>query len=159
MVEWAQSKKDMVQVVQGSSLVESKVNLWKKSKMNVLFLSSAERIINKSNVHVLPEGILIVDGANGPVTPIAEEILPRMKIDHLTGSFANSGGVTGSLIEWAANVADIQISKDKAEEMIRLDIQLSFGEMKALVKKGVVNSLADAFYYMAMKRVVEYRAS
>lgn len=157
--EWAKSRKGAVQVVHGASLAESKVSLWKESKMDVLFLSSAERIINKTNVGQLPEGILIIDGANGPVTPMAEEVLPKKNIDHLPGSFSNSGGVTGSLIEWAANIANIDIPKAKAEEMIRLDIRLTFKEMKALVRKRVVHSLVDAFYYLATKRVVEDRNS
>ncbi len=150
LADWAKSKKDI-------ATLQSKGKLWKQSRMNVLFLSSAERIINKTNVHELPAGILIVDGANGPVTPTAEEVLSKKNIDHLTGSFANSGGVTGSLIEWAANIAGIDIPKARAEEVISLDIRLSFQEMKNLVNDGVVDSLADAFYYLAMKRVVEER--
>jgi len=139
-------------VKKAGSLEKAKVQVWQKSGINVLFVSSDAMIINAGNVAALPKDILIVDGANGPVTPIAEKKLASKNIDHLTGSFANSGGVIGSLIEWSANVGNFSVSKDKAEEYIRFCIRSNFRVMKNLVDKGVVESLADAFYYVAMER-------
>ncbi|AKM79215.1 MAG: Glutamate dehydrogenase [Candidatus Beckwithbacteria bacterium GW2011_GWB1_47_15] len=147
--DWAKTQKGKVKVLAG------KEKLWSQSGMNVLFVSSQERVVNRHNVKFLPRNLLIVDGANGPVTPLAEEILPKMGIDHLTGSFANSGGVAGSLIEWAANVARTSVNQKDSQTMIEWSIRTTYKQMRQLIKKGTVNSLADAFYYLAVKRIIE----
>ena len=123
--------------------------------MKVLFVSSDAMIINSKNVSLLPKDILIVDGANGPVTPKAELQLPKHNIDHLTGSYANSGGVIGSLIEWAANVGNLKITEKQSREYINYCMKANFKEMKKMVDKKTVSSLADAFYYMAMERYLK----
>jgi glutamate dehydrogenase/leucine dehydrogenase len=46
---------------------------------------------------------LVVEGANGPVTPEAEAILASRGIDLLPDILANAGGVTVSYYEWAQN--------------------------------------------------------
>lgn len=148
LADWAKTKK-------GVEILQDKLKLWKKSGMNVLFISSDAMIINKNNVDLLPEKILIVDGANGPVTPLAEIKLAAKKIDHLTGSFANSGGVIGSLVEWAANVANISLVKGRALADISRSIRGNFKQMDKLVKNGQTESLADAFYYRAMEKYVK----
>ncbi len=155
LAQWARGKKGVKAIAEKrEDLDKGKVRLWQDSGMNVLFVSSDAMIINNKNVCFLPEGSLVVDGANGPVTPKAEMQLPKRKIDHLTGSFANSGGVIGSLIEWAGNVGNFAVNKKKSEKYIAHCLRSNFEEMNKLVKKGIVDSLADAFYYMAMERYV-----
>ena len=148
LVDWVKSSKT-------GQVVKSKLALWKKSDMNVLFISSDAMIINKTNVKNLPEGILIIDGANGPVTPLAEKELAKLKIEHLTGSFANSGGVIGSLIEWAANIADIELEKGEALDYISYSIRSNLKTMRRLVDQKKVGSLAEAFYYMALEQFIK----
>lgn len=148
LADWAKNKKAV-------KILSDKIKLWQDSGMNVLFVSSDAMIINVSNVDKLPKGILIIDGANGPVTPKAEMKLPGRNIEHLTGSYANAGGVIGSLIEWLANVADITISKEEAERYIAFCMRENFREMEQLVSKRTVGSLAEAFYYMAMQRFLQ----
>lgn len=153
LADFVQQTESRVKVI-SRDLEEAKKKLWQESQMDVLFASSAERVINMQNVNSLPDGCLIVDGANGPVTPLAEKHLIEKNIDHLTGSFANAGGVMCSLIEWAANVAGIKVTAEQAEEAIRFVIRRNFEEMDRLVKAGVVKSLTEAFYFMAMERFV-----
>ena len=49
---------------------------------------------------------LVVEGANGPTTPSADEILHRRGIHVLPDIVANAGGVTVSYFEWVQNHAN-----------------------------------------------------
>ena len=64
----------------------------------------------------------VVEGANGPTTPEADEILERRGIDVLPDVLANAGGVTVSYFEW---VQDQQkLAWQGAEVAARLRMQL-----------------------------------
>lgn len=59
---------------------------------------------------------LIVEGANGPTTPTADEILRSRNILVLPDILANAGGVTVSYFEW---VQDLQMFSWDIEEVMR----------------------------------------
>jgi glutamate dehydrogenase (NAD(P)+) len=46
---------------------------------------------------------LVAEGANGPTTPEADEVLARRKIDVIPDVICNAGGVTVSYFEWLQN--------------------------------------------------------
>jgi glutamate dehydrogenase (NAD(P)+) len=58
----------------------------------------------------------VVEGANGPTTPIADEILRSRGIVVLPDILANAGGVTVSYFEW---VQDLQMFSWDVEEVMR----------------------------------------
>ena len=64
----------------------------------------------------------MVEGANGPTTPEADEILASREIEVLPDVLANAGGVTVSYFEW---VQDQQkLAWQGAEVAARLRMQL-----------------------------------
>ena len=54
---------------------------------------------------------LIVEGANGPVTYEADEILKRRGITVLPDVYANAGGVTVSYFEWTRNISHMRFGR------------------------------------------------
>ena len=56
-------------------------------------------MINKSNADRI-KAKLVVEGANGPVTPTADDILEQRGIIVLPDILANAGGVVVSYFEW-----------------------------------------------------------
>ncbi|HQD39690.1 MAG: Glu/Leu/Phe/Val dehydrogenase [Firmicutes bacterium] len=67
--------------------------------VDVLIPAACENVITGDNAEDV-KAKLIVEAANGPVTPSADAILARKGIHVIPDILANSGGVIGSYVEW-----------------------------------------------------------
>ena len=65
----------------------------------VLLPAATENVITSENAHRIRCRILC-EGANGPTTPLADEILAEKKVFVIPDILANAGGVTVSYFEW-----------------------------------------------------------
>ena len=71
---------------------------------DILLAAAEEMSINKTNVHDINCRIL-VEAANGPVSPYADEYLfTKKKVLVLPDILVNSGGVISSYFEWLKNL-------------------------------------------------------
>lgn len=70
---------------------------------DILFACAEEQSINRSNVSQVNCKIL-VEAANGPVTPYADEILFAKGVLLLPDILVNSGAVISSYFEWLKNL-------------------------------------------------------
>lgn len=68
----------------------------------ILAPSALEDQITKKNAHVIKAGV-VLELANGPVTPDADKILNEKGVIVLPDILANAGGVTVSYFEWVQN--------------------------------------------------------
>ena len=66
---------------------------------DVLMPAATENVITSQNAARLRWKILC-EGANGPTTPLADEILAEKKVFVIPDILANAGGVTVSYFEW-----------------------------------------------------------
>src|ERR1039457_5984963 len=69
------------------------------SDCDVLIPAATENVITSRNADKIKARI-IVEGANGPTTAVADEILADKRIFIVPDILANSGGVTASYFEW-----------------------------------------------------------
>lgn len=70
---------------------------------DVLIPAALEGVLNRDNAaHVRAK--LILEAANGPTTPEADEILRKRGVTIVPDILANAGGVTVSYFEWAQNI-------------------------------------------------------
>ena len=72
----------------------------------------------------------IVEGANGPTDPEADEVFDRKGIHVVPDIYANCGGVTVSYFEWSQNMQHFYWEEDRVNT-----------ELRKVMKKGFANLL------------------
>lgn len=85
---------------------------------DVLVLSALENQVTKDNADKIKAG-LILELANGPVTPEADEILKGKGIDVIPDILANAGGVTVSYFELVQNQANYYWTAEEVQEKLK----------------------------------------
>ncbi len=100
---------------------------------------------------------LIVEGANGPTTPQAEDILNANGCIVLPDVLANAGGVTVSYFEWVQNASSFFWTEKDINDRLDRVLTEAFQGIWDLAAARNVN-LRTATYIMACSRVLEARA-
>jgi glutamate dehydrogenase (NAD(P)+) len=72
---------------------------------------------------------VIVEGANGPTTPEADEILNDMGVFIVPDILANAGGVTVSYFEWVQNLQELIWSEEEVLDRLTRIMQKGFKEV------------------------------
>ena len=122
-------------------------------EVTVLAPCAMELQITKDNAADVKAKI-IVEGANGPTTPEADEILDKKGILVVPDILANGGGVTVSYFEWVQCLYRYFWTE---EEVIDKQTQLMIGAFKQVydpAKKYEVN-MRTAAYIVALNRLDE----
>jgi glutamate dehydrogenase (NAD(P)+) len=129
-------------------------NSWIKKDVDVLIPGALEGQINAETVQQISDRVrLVAEGANGPTTPEADEVLHRNGVFVIPDFLCNAGGVTVSYFEGVQNDMNYYWTRD--EVLKRLDTKMtqafhSVYEMSA--SEGVF--MRDAAYMVAINRVV-----
>jgi len=90
-------------------------------KVDVLVLGALENQITQLNAKEV-KAKTILEIANGPVTPQADEILQAQNIAVIPDVLVNSGGVIVSYFEWVQNKAGYYWSKAEVENKLKKNI-------------------------------------
>lgn len=121
--------------------------------VDVLIPAALENQITKKNADQVKAKI-ILEMANGPVTPEADKILEKKGVKVIPDILANAGGVTGSYYEWVQNRTREQWKEEMVLEKLAEKItQASLQVFELAAEKGV--SPRKAAYTLAVKRVAE----
>jgi glutamate dehydrogenase (NAD(P)+) len=95
---------------------------------------------------------LIVEGANGPTTPAADEILAQKEIFVVPDILANSGGVVVSYFEWVQDIQRLFWTETEIERRLQGLLDRAFAEVMDTARKEGV-SMRTAATMVAVKRV------
>lgn len=120
---------------------------------DVLIPAALEGQITQLNAANLKARV-VVEGANGPTSPFADDILYDKGIFVVPDILANAGGVTVSYFEWVQNVQKLFWSEEAINSQLRQIMTRAFHEVQAVSEKERVN-LRTAAYMLAIERVAE----
>lgn len=124
-----------------------------KIKVDVLAPAALENAITKENAKDV-QARVILELANGPTTPEAEEVLLLNKVDVLPDVLCNAGGVTVSYFEWVQNLHGYRWTKEHVNKELKTVMDQSFDEIHK-VKSNRKVSYRQAAYILAVKRIID----
>ena len=120
---------------------------------DVLAPCALEQVISTDNAAQVKAKI-IVEGANGPVTPAADEILEDQDVLILPDVLANAGGVVVSYFEWVQGLQEYFWKEAEVNAKLNDIITRAFNETWATHESRGV-SMRLAAYGLAVQRVAE----
>ncbi|OGV97255.1 MAG: glutamate dehydrogenase [Nitrospinae bacterium RIFCSPLOWO2_02_FULL_39_110] len=97
---------------------------------------------------------ILAEGANGPTTPEADQILIDKGIFLIPDILANSGGVTVSYFEWVQDLQNFFWKEKEINEKLKDIIVGAFNNMMILTEKEKVGSRTAALM-MGIKKIAE----
>ena len=112
-----------------------------------------EQVITADNADKVKAKI-IVEGANGPVTPAADEILEDKGVLVLPDILANAGGVVVSYFEWVQGLQEYFWKEAEVNAKLNDIVTRAFNETWA-THEGRGVSMRMAAYGLAVQRVAE----
>jgi glutamate dehydrogenase (NAD(P)+) len=97
---------------------------------------------------------MIVEGANSPTTPKADEIFAERDIFVVPDVIANAGGVVVSYFEWVQNLQHFRWNEDGVNEELRQIMRRTFRQVSDRARESDL-PLRRAAYELGIERVVE----
>ncbi|MGY2130865.1 Glu/Leu/Phe/Val family dehydrogenase [Hymenobacter sp. HD11105] len=123
------------------------------SAVDVLVPAAVEDVITEHNAEQI-QAKLIVEGANGPTSASADDIINRKGIMVVPDILANSGGVTVSYFEWVQNRLGYKWSEGMVIERAARIMNDAFEKVYATSQKYKV-PMRIAAYIVAIDKVAQ----
>lgn len=120
--------------------------------VTLLVPAALENQLNADNADRI-KAQFIVEAANGPTTPEADEVFAKKGITLVPDILANAGGVVVSYFEWVQNIQSVSWTEDEVNAKLTDIMTNAFTAVYELSKKRGI-SLRMAAYLIAMDRVV-----
>ena len=120
---------------------------------DLLHWNKLTNVINEKNADSI-KAKLIVEGANGPTSHKADDILLKKGIVAVPDILANAGGVIVSYFEWVQNRLGFKWSESRVNRRCDSIIKLGFNNVYKISKEYKV-SLRIAAYISAIDKVAK----
>ncbi len=120
-------------------------------EVDVLAPCALENQITSENADRIKAKV-ITEGANGPTTPEADEILFKKGIVVIPDILANSGGVVVSYFEWVQNLQSYYWSFEEVQQKEDALLSTAFEDVWALADEYKVD-LRNAAYMKSIERI------
>ncbi|MBU1132290.1 glutamate dehydrogenase, partial [Patescibacteria group bacterium] len=112
--------------------------------VDVLVPAALENQVRADNAERV-KAKFVIELANGPVTPEADEIFAKNKIESVPDVLANAGGVTVSYFEWLQNLDDRYWSEEEVFEKLKDIVVPAFNEIWAMHEEKNIDLRTAAF--------------
>jgi glutamate dehydrogenase (NAD(P)+) len=122
---------------------------------DILIPAALEQQITEANAGRI-QAKMVIEGANGPTTPQADDILHDRGVLVVPDVIANAGGVTVSYFEWVQDFSSFFWSEDEINERLVKIMKGAFAAVWQVAEENKV-SLRTATFIVACKRILHAR--
>jgi glutamate dehydrogenase (NAD(P)+) len=121
------------------------------AECDILIPAATENVITSRNAERI-QARIVCEGANGPTTAVADEILADKRVFIIPDILANAGGVTASYFEWVQDRQGYFWKEDSVNEQLGTILAQSFDDVVRYSEAHDVNNRIAA-YMLAIDRV------
>ncbi len=148
LIAWTQEHRTVKGFGGGDAFDGPQVIGW---DVDVLVPAALEDAITEANVDEVKADI-IVEGANAPTSPGADEALTQRGVLIVPDILANAGGVTVSYFEWAQNIQQFRWEKGRVERELALIMRKAYAAVREVAETERID-LRTAAFVLAIRRV------
>jgi glutamate dehydrogenase (NAD(P)+) len=138
----------------GAEELKDRALFWEQA-CDILVPAALEQQITAANAHKI-QAKIILEGANGPTTPDADDILRDRGVLVVPDVIANAGGVTVSYFEWVQDFSSFFWTEDEINLRLTRIMREAFAAVWQLAEEKNV-SIRTAAFIVACTRVLQAR--
>jgi glutamate dehydrogenase (NAD(P)+) len=138
----------------GAEVIADGAHFW-EVECDILVPAALEQQITEANANKI-RAKLILEGANGPTTPAADDILHDRGVLVVPDVIANAGGVTVSYFEWVQDFSSFFWTEEEINLRLTRIMREAFAAVWQLAQDKKV-SLRTAAFIVACTRVLQAR--
>jgi glutamate dehydrogenase (NAD(P)+) len=128
---------------------------WIEQKVDVILPAAIENQITGENANKIDNKVkIIAEGANGPTTPEADEIIKKKNIFLIPDFLANAGGVTCSYFEQVQSNMNLYWERDEVLGKLDVNMTSAYLAVSELARKKKLY-MRDAAYVISVSRVAQ----
>ncbi|MDR0927493.1 MAG: Glu/Leu/Phe/Val dehydrogenase [Ignavibacteria bacterium] len=128
---------------------------WLEQEVDILVPAAKEGELTGETISkIKPTVKIIAEGANGPTTPEADEVIKAKGIFLIPDFLCNAGGVTCSYFEQVQNNMNYYWPKEEVLEKLDAKMTVGFAGVYNMAQENKVY-MRDAAYMVAIKRVAD----
>jgi glutamate dehydrogenase (NAD(P)+) len=150
LMQWTKEHRTVKDFPGGDAFDSVEVLTW---DADILIPAALGDVLTKENAHDVRASI-IVEAANAPTTPEADEIFQQRGITVVPDILANAGGVTVSYFEWVQNIQQFSWELDRIQQELASYMRKAYRSVADVARKHQVD-LRTAAFVLAIGRVGE----
>jgi glutamate dehydrogenase (NAD(P)+) len=146
--EWVTANRSVTGFPGGEPFASEEIISW---DADVLIPAALEAAITKDNADAVKASI-IVEAANAPTTPEADDRLNQRGVFIVPDILANAGGVTVSYFEWTQNIQQFKWSHERINEELAKVMAKAYRSVSEIAQDKKLDMRTAAFM-LAIRRV------
>ena len=148
--EWVVEHRTVKDFPGGEAFNGQEVLTW---NAEVLIPAALGDVLTKDNANEV-RARYIVEGANAPTTPEADQIFHERGIRLVPDILANAGGVTVSYFEWVQNIQQFRWDVDRVRKELKTIMRKAYRDVAAVAQEYSLDMRTAAFV-LAIRRVAK----